>query len=52
VNDDSIILYNAFGNQIRQVRTTNKKIIINLAEFSSGIYWLKIGERVEKLIIE
>lgn len=43
VNNASIELYNSIGQKINEIKNINKKVLIDLSQYSNGIYFLKVN---------
>jgi hypothetical protein len=50
--NERIVLYDVTGQELMHSQLTSNKMTINITNFPSGIYWMKIGNSVKKVIIE
>ncbi len=48
--EDDIFIFNSFGQEVKQVKATKGKTIINISNLPQGIYYLKTGNKRQKLV--
>lgn len=52
LNNKNLKIYNLQGQLLKQFTINNSKLIIKTEGFESGIYLLKVGEQMQKLVVE
>jgi hypothetical protein len=50
--NERFVLYDVTGQELMQSQLTSNEMTINITNFPSGVYWVKIGVWVKKVIIE
>ena len=49
-NQSEIVLYNSLGQVVRRIEALCGEAQIDIADLNAGMYFLKVGEKVEKVI--
>ena len=49
-NQSDVVIYNSLGQFVRRYNGVFGDMQINIAEFKAGLYFVKVGENVEKVI--
>jgi hypothetical protein len=50
VNNELIILHDAFGNVVKEINFSGIEANVDVTELSEGIYFLKVGNQVTKIV--
>ncbi len=52
LNSKNIIIYNVFGQIVKQLNTDKKQLSIDISDLQNGVYFLKTGNISKKFIVE
>jgi len=52
LNSKNIIIYNVFGQIVKQFKTDKKQLSIDISDLQNGVYFLKTGNISKKFIVE
>ena len=49
-NQSDVVIYNSLGQVVRRIETALGDIQVNVEDLNAGVYFVKVGEKVEKII--